>query len=90
MMKYLTTGQVVRLNERLIKKHGGSVGIRDRNLLESAINKIRLTFDNIELYPSIREKASALGYSIIKNHPFVDGNKHWLCHNTAIPNAQWI
>jgi len=51
------------------------VGIRDIGALESAVAQPRMTFNGEELYPTIVEKASALGFSLIQNHPFVDGNK---------------
>ena len=54
---------------------GGDVGIRDEALLESAIENIYATFDGVELYPSKEEKAAMLGFSLISNHAFVDGNK---------------
>jgi death-on-curing protein len=54
---------------------GGLVGIRDLGALESAIAQPYMTFDGIELYPSLIEKAAALGFSLIQNHPFTDGNK---------------
>lgn len=54
---------------------GGDVGLRDEALLESAIENAFATFDGVELYPSKEEKAARLGYSLISNHAFVDGNK---------------
>ena len=54
---------------------GGSVGVRDEGLLDSAIEGAFATFDGVELYPSKEEKAAKLGYSLISNHAFVDGNK---------------
>ena len=51
------------------------VGVRDLNALESALAQPRMTFGGQELYPTIVEKAATLGFSFIKNHPFVDGNK---------------
>ena len=54
---------------------GGDVGVRDEALLESAIENIFATFDGVELYPSKEEKAARLGFSLISNHAFVDGNK---------------
>ena len=54
---------------------GGDIGVRDDDLLESAIENIYATFDGVELYPSKEEKAARLGYSLISNHAFVDGNK---------------
>ena len=54
---------------------GGSVGVRDEGLLDSAVEGAFATFDGAELYPSKEEKAAKLGYSLISNHAFVDGNK---------------
>ena len=54
---------------------GGSVGVRDEGLLDSAIEGAFATFDGVELYPLKEEKAAKLGYSLISNHAFVDGNK---------------
>ena len=74
-MCYLTLGEVLELYHRIIRQSGGSQGIRDLGALESALAQPRMTFGNQELYPTVVEKASALGFSLIKNHPFVDGNK---------------
>ena len=74
-MRYLTLNEVLVLHRHLIQSSGGADGIRDIGGLESAIAQARMTFDGEELYPTIAEKTVALGYSIIKNHPFVDGNK---------------
>jgi len=74
-MRYLTVGEVLELYNRVMKQSGGSVGILDLGSLESAVAQPRMTFNDEELYPTIVEKASALGYSMIQNHPFVDGNK---------------
>jgi len=74
-MRYLTVGEVLELYNRVMKQSGGSVGILDLGSLESAVAQPRMTFNGEELYPTIVDKASALGYSIIQNHPFVDGNK---------------
>ena len=54
---------------------GGSVGVRDENLLESALENAFATFDGTELYPTKEEKAAALAFSLVSNHAFVDGNK---------------
>ena len=54
---------------------GGSQGLRDLGTLESALAQPRMAFGDQELYPSLEEKAAALGFSLIANHPFVDGNK---------------
>lgn len=75
MMRYLTLIEVLELHSRMIEQSGGASGIRDLGLLKSAIAQPRMTFDGEELYPSLVEKSAALGFSIIMNHPFVDGNK---------------
>lgn len=74
-MKRLTKEQIMMLHRALITESGGSVEIRDEGLLDSAINAPFQTFGGDELYPSLLEKASRLGFGLIKNHPFVDGNK---------------
>lgn len=74
-MRYLTVGEVLDLYSRVMKQSGGGVGVRDLGALESAVAQPRMTFNGEELYPSIMEKASALGFSLIQNHPFIDGNK---------------
>lgn len=67
--------QVIMLHEQIIKETGGENGVRDESLLESALLSPFQSFDNKDLFPSIQAKAARLGYGIIKNHPFVDGNK---------------
>ncbi len=67
--------EVESIHEILIEKFGGSGGIRDREILESAINRPYQTFDQNDLYPSPVDKAAAIFESLISNHPFVDGNK---------------
>ena len=74
-MRYLTVGEVLEIYSRVMRQSGGSVGILDLGALESAVAQPRVTFNGEELYPTIVEKASALGFSLIQNHPFVDGNK---------------
>jgi len=66
---------VIRIHEILIDEFGGSKGIRDLGLLESAIARPFQTFDKVDLYPNSVEKAAALIESILINHPFIDGNK---------------
>ena len=68
-------GDVLNIHEFLIHKFGGTHGINDQNLLESAIARPFQTFDKIDLYKSHFEKAAALLESIVSNHPFIDGNK---------------
>ncbi|MDE5605544.1 MAG: type II toxin-antitoxin system death-on-curing family toxin [Eubacterium sp.] len=67
--------KILLLHQIMAEATGGDIGIRDDALLESAIENIYATFDGIELYPSKEEKAARLGYSLISNHAFVDGNK---------------
>ncbi len=67
--------EVEKIHSILIERHGGSYGIRDKTLLESAINRPYASFDNKDLYPSPIEKATAILESILINHPFIDGNK---------------
>ena len=74
-MKRLTKEQVLRLHEDLIEEFGGIHGIRDEGLLESALSAPFQTFEGQDLYPSVLEKAGRLGYGLIRNHPFLDGNK---------------
>ncbi len=74
-MRYLTLNEVLDLYRRIIEQSGGSAGISNQGGLESALAQPRMTFGREELYPTIVEKALALGFSLIKNHPFFDGNK---------------
>jgi len=74
-MRYLTLNEVLELYHWVMEQSGGAIGIRDLNALESALAQPRMTFGGQELYPTVVEKASALGFSLIRNHPFVDGNK---------------
>lgn len=67
--------KILLLHQVMAEATGGDVGVRDDALLESAIENIYATFDGIELYPSKEEKAARLGYSLISNHAFVDGNR---------------
>jgi death-on-curing protein len=74
-MRFLALIEVLELHRRIIEQFGGAFGIHDMGLLESAIAQPRMTFSGEDLYPRLLEKAAALGFSIIMNHPFVDGNK---------------
>ena len=74
MIKF-TKRQVIMLHEQLVQETGGESGLRDETLLESALLSPFQSFDDRDLFPSIQAKAARLGYGIIKNHPFVDGNK---------------
>lgn len=74
-MKVFTVRQVLILHERMIQKYGGSSGVRDMGMLESAVGRPFATFGREDLYPDIFMKAGAFIQSIVKNHPFIDGNK---------------
>ncbi len=74
-MNYLSPEQVLFLHARLIEETGGDHGLRDLALLESAVSRPRATFGGQDLYPDLFAKAAALMDSLLRNHPFVDGNK---------------
>ena len=74
-MRYLTISEILELHEQLIAYTGGVRGIRDLGALESAINQPYAYFSGRELYPDALSKAGALCFSLVMNHPFVDGNK---------------
>ncbi len=74
-MRYLALAEVVELHRRLLEATGGAPGIRDLGALESAIAQPKATFGGVDLYPTLVEKAAALGLSLVQGHPFVDGNK---------------
>lgn len=74
-MKKISIEFVIRLHEMLIKESGGSKGVRDINLLESALYSPLQTFGDRELYPDDLDKIVSISHSLIKNHSFIDGNK---------------
>lgn len=74
-LRYLSLAEVLDLHRRVLGVAGGASGLRDLALLESAVAQPLATYGGAELYPGVVEKAVALGYSLIANHPFVDGNK---------------
>ncbi len=74
-IKYITPEQAIFYQQKIVKATGGSVGIRDLGLLESALARPQSTFGGQDLYPLIIDKAAALFHSMIFNHPFLDGNK---------------
>ncbi len=74
-MTYLYPKQVLYLYQRIIEQSGGTVGLRDEGLLESAVYRPQASFGGQDLYPDLFTKVAALGHSLISNHPFVDGNK---------------
>jgi len=74
-LNYLYPNQILFLHARVIDVSGGSPGVRDQGLLQSAVYRPQASFGGADLYPDVFSKAAALGHSLIKNHPFVDGNK---------------
>lgn len=76
----LTEQQVLSIHEMMIKATGGSGGVRDISLLQSAMNAPFQAFGGKEVYPSLLSKAAAMCRSFISNHPFVDGNKRTGIH----------
>ncbi len=74
-MKRLTKTQILKMHSLLIQETGGSDGIRDEGLLDSALNLPFQSFDGEDIYKTIQAKAARLGFSLINNHPFADGNK---------------
>jgi len=74
-MRYLTLPEVLRLHQRNLRQSGGSAGLRDLGGLESAIAQPRMTVAGVDAYPSLESNAAALCYSLVNNHPFLDGNK---------------
>ncbi len=79
-MKILTRNQIILLHRQLIRRFGGFDGIRSEELLDSAVNTPFQTYAGAELYPTILEKAARLCFGIVKNHPFIDGNKRMGAH----------
>ena len=83
-MIFFDVDQVIKLHSSLITKTGGMDGLRDKNLLDSALKSPFQTFGGKELYPDIFDKATQLCYSLIENHPFADGNKRIGVHLTLL------
>lgn len=74
-MILLTIDEIIGIHEKLVETTGGSNGLHDRGLLESAVYSANASFGDAEVYPTVEEKAARLAYSLINNHAFVDGNK---------------
>jgi len=71
----LKKDEILFMHRLIIQESGGSHGVRDEGLLESAIYMPYMTFDGADLYPLLEDKAARLCYGLVKNHPFIDGNK---------------
>lgn len=74
-MRFLTLGELLELHRQLIERYGGSASIHSLEGLEAALAQPRMTFGGEDLHPTVVEKAAAPGFSLVMNHPFVDGNK---------------
>ncbi len=83
-MKKLSKKQMLMLHTQLIQQTGGSEGVRDYNLLDSALEIPFQSFGGDELYPTIQAKAARLGYGLIKNHCMIDGNKRIGTHSMLV------
>lgn len=79
-MIILSKEQILLLHAQLIAETGGSVGVRDERLLESALCAPFQSFEDMDVYPSIQQKAARLGMGLTKNHAFLDGNKRIGAH----------
>ena len=76
----LTKKQLLLLHEELVSETGGAAGIRDEGLLDSALAAPFQSFEGHTPYPSLQQKAARSGYGLVKDHPFVDGNKRIGAH----------
>ena len=79
-MRRLSKRQILLLHDQLLSQAGGLPGLRDEGLLESALNAPFQSFGDTDAYPSLQQKAARMGYGLVKNHPFVDGNKRIGAH----------
>ena len=76
----LSKPQILLLHEQLVAETGGSSGLRDEGMLDSALNTPFQTFAGKDVYPSLQQKTARLCFGLVKNHPFVDGNKRIGAH----------
>ena len=74
-MRYLTLSEVLEVHRQVMAQSGGAEGLMHLSALESALAQPQMTFGGEDLYPTLVDKAAAFGYALIKNHPFLDGNK---------------
>ena len=92
-MRYLTVSEVIELYRLVMEASGGTVGILSIEGLESAVAQPRATFGGNDPYPGIVEKAASLEFSLVMNHPFLDGNKrigHYATETFLILNGYEI
>ena len=76
----LSKSQILLIHDQLISETGGSSGLRDEGMLDSALNAPFQTFGGEDVYPSLQQKAARLCFGLVKNHPFIDGNKRIGAH----------
>jgi len=74
-VEFLTLDEVLAIHAHQVQRYGGGLGLRDRTVLESALAMPRATFGGDDLHPSLAEKGAAYLFHLVKNHPFLDGNK---------------
>jgi len=74
-MRLLTLEEILELHRMVLAQSGGAPGILNLNALESAVAQPLMTFDKKDLFPTLVDKVAALAFSLIQNHPFIDGNK---------------
>lgn len=74
-MRFVSLSELLELHRRIIEQSGGADGVRDLGVAESAIAQPQMSFGGNELYPTPADKAASLCFSLVLNHPFVDGNK---------------
>jgi death-on-curing protein len=89
-MRWLSLAEVLDLHRRLIEQSGGLPGLRDLGLLEASLAQPHQSSGRVDLYPELSDKVAALGFSLIQNHPFVDGNKrigHAAMETTLVLNG---
>lgn len=83
-MIHLGKRQILKLHANLIEVFGGDSSLRDESLLDAALAAPFHSYDDVELFPSVQEKAARLGFGLVSNHPFMDGNKLIGAHSMLI------
>jgi len=82
-INFLGLDEILAIHYDQINRYGGSHGVRDLDLLISAVSRPQATFGGLDLYPDLFSKAAALIHSLVLNHPFIDGNKRTAVVATA-------
>jgi death-on-curing protein len=72
-VRYLALGEVLRLHAALVATSGGASGVRDLGRVQAALAQAMATFDRVELYPGIVDKAAVIGFGLVQGHAFIDG-----------------